>query len=74
MSTSALQRDRGTWERLAASLKPEGRAFIDGRLVGALDGGVFDDVSPIDGKPIAAVARGRAADVDAAVRCARAHR
>src|SRR6201997_3974076 len=72
MSTSALQRDRGTWERLAASLKPEGRAFIDGRLVGALDGGVFDDVSPIDGKPIAAVARGRAADVDAAVRCARA--
>ncbi len=72
MSTSALQRDRGSWERLAASVKPEGRAFIGGRLVPALDGAVFDDVSPIDGQVIAQVARGRAADVDAAVRCARA--
>jgi acyl-CoA reductase-like NAD-dependent aldehyde dehydrogenase len=72
MSTSALQRDRGTWERLAASVKPEGRAFIGGRLVPALDGQVFDDVSPIDGRVIAQVARGRAADVDAAVKAARA--
>lgn len=72
MSTSALQRDRGTWERMSATLKPEGRAFIGGRLVPALDGGVFDDVSPIDGQVIAQVARGRAADVDAAVRAARA--
>jgi acyl-CoA reductase-like NAD-dependent aldehyde dehydrogenase len=71
MSTGALQRDRGTWERLAATLKPEGRAFIGGRLVPALDGGVFEDVSPIDGQPIAEVARGRAADVDAAVKAAR---
>jgi acyl-CoA reductase-like NAD-dependent aldehyde dehydrogenase len=72
MSTSALQRDRPTWERLAASVKPEGRAFIGGRLVPALDGQVFDDVSPIDGRVIAQVARGRAADVDAAVKAARA--
>jgi len=72
MSTSALQRDRGTWERLAASVQPEGRAFIGGRLVPALDGQVFDDVSPIDGRVIAQVARGRAADVDAAVKAARA--
>ena len=72
MSTSALQRDRGTWERLAATLRPEGRAFIGGRLVPALDGQVFDDVSPIDGRVIAQVARGRAADVDAAVKAARA--
>jgi acyl-CoA reductase-like NAD-dependent aldehyde dehydrogenase len=72
MSTSALQRDRGTWERLATSVKPEGRAFIGGRFVPALDGAVFDDVSPIDGRVIAQVARGRAADVDAAVTAARA--
>jgi acyl-CoA reductase-like NAD-dependent aldehyde dehydrogenase len=71
MSTSALQRDRGTWERLATSVKPEGRAFIGGRFVPALDGAVFDDVSPIDGRVIAQVARGRAADVDAAVKAAR---
>jgi len=71
MSTSALQRDRGTWERMSTTLKPEGRAFIGGRLVPALDGAVFDDVSPIDGQVIAQVARGRAADVDAAVKAAR---
>jgi len=72
MSTAALERDRPAWERLSATLKPEGRAFIGGRLVPALDGGVFDDVSPIDGKVITQVARGRAADVDAAVKAARA--
>src|SRR5215469_18557809 len=72
MSTSALKRDRGAWERLAASVKPEGRAIISGRQVAALDGGVFDDVSPIDGQVVAQVARCRAEDVDVAVRAARA--
>src|ERR1700738_5512834 len=70
MSTSAVQRDRGGWERLSASSRPEGRAFIAGRPVAARDGGVFDDVSPIDGKVVCQVARCRAADVDAAVRAA----
>jgi acyl-CoA reductase-like NAD-dependent aldehyde dehydrogenase len=72
MSTSALSRDRSTWERLAASSKPEGRAFIGGRLVPALDGRVFEDLSPIDGTLITEVARCGAADIDAAVRAARA--
>jgi acyl-CoA reductase-like NAD-dependent aldehyde dehydrogenase len=72
MSTPALERDRPAWERLSASLQPEGRAFIGGRFVPALDGEVFDDVSPIDGKVITQVARGRAADIDAAVKAARA--
>jgi acyl-CoA reductase-like NAD-dependent aldehyde dehydrogenase len=72
MSTAALQRDRGTWERLAATARPEGRAIIGGRPVAALDGAVFDDVSPIDGQLIAQVARCRAADVDVAVKAARA--
>src|ERR1700730_4904602 len=71
MSTPALQRDRGTWERLSATVRPEGRAFIAGRPVAARDGGVFDDVSPIDGKVLCQVARCRAADVDAAVAGAR---
>ena len=72
MSTPALQRDRATWERLAAAARPEGRAIIAGRAVAALDGRVFDDVSPIDGAVIAQVARCGAADVGAAVRAARA--
>jgi hypothetical protein len=52
MSTSAVQRDRSGWERLSASVRPEGRALIAGRPVAARDGGVFDDVSPIDGKVV----------------------
>jgi acyl-CoA reductase-like NAD-dependent aldehyde dehydrogenase len=72
MSTSALERDRPAWERLSAGLKPEGRAFIGGRFAAALDGDVFDDVSPVDGRIICQVAHGRAADIDAAVKAARA--
>ena len=72
MSTPALQRDRGTWERLSASVRPEGRAFIAGRPVAARDGRVFDDVSPIDGQVLCQVARCGPADVDAAVAAARA--
>jgi acyl-CoA reductase-like NAD-dependent aldehyde dehydrogenase len=71
MSTSSLKRDRATWERLAAATAPQGRAIIGGRAVAALDGRVFDDVSPIDGQVIAQVARCGAADVDAAVKAAR---
>ncbi len=72
MSLAALTRDRPAWERLSADLRPEGRAFIAGRPVAAADGRVFDDVSPIDGRSICAVARCGPTDVDAAVRAARA--
>jgi acyl-CoA reductase-like NAD-dependent aldehyde dehydrogenase len=71
MSTATIQRDRSTWERLAATQRPEGRAFIAGRLVAARDGRVFDDVSPIDGSTICPVARCGPADVAAAVAAAR---
>jgi acyl-CoA reductase-like NAD-dependent aldehyde dehydrogenase len=46
-------------------------AFIDGRFVPAADGRTFDDLAPRDGEVLAAVARGGAADVDAAVAAAR---
>jgi len=71
MSTSAVQRDRSAWERLSANLKPEGRAIIAGRPVPANDGRVFEDVSPIDGRQICAVARCGPADVATAVAAAR---
>lgn len=60
------------WKAEALSIRPEGRAFIDGRYVSARDEATFERISPIDGRPIAALARGRAADVDAAVCSARA--
>jgi gamma-glutamyl-gamma-aminobutyraldehyde dehydrogenase len=72
MSTNAAARDRRSWERLSATLAPQGRAFIAGRAVDAFDGRVFEDVSPIDGKGFCQVARCGAAEVDAAVSAARA--
>jgi 4-(gamma-glutamylamino)butanal dehydrogenase len=66
------QRSRSDWESLAAPLRPEGRALINGKLLGARNGKTFDKKSPIDGRVIAQVARCEAADVDAAVGAARA--
>jgi gamma-glutamyl-gamma-aminobutyraldehyde dehydrogenase len=64
-------RARKDWEVAVGAIRPEGRAFIDGRLVAARSGRVFDDVSPIDGKIVAQVARCDGADIDAAVAAAR---
>lgn len=59
------------WHARAAALKIDGRALINGRRV---DGGgeTFAKHSPIDGRLLGPVARGQAADIDAAVRAARA--
>ncbi|MBS0373059.1 MAG: aldehyde dehydrogenase [Proteobacteria bacterium] len=65
------RRDRSTWQARAATLAHEGRCFIDGGYRPAEGGATFDDVSPIDGRVVAQVARGGAADVDAAVAAAR---
>jgi gamma-glutamyl-gamma-aminobutyraldehyde dehydrogenase len=64
-------RDRAAWQARAAALRIEGRAFIGGEYVAARSGATFDDVSPIDGRVIAQVARCDGADVDRAVRAAR---
>jgi gamma-glutamyl-gamma-aminobutyraldehyde dehydrogenase len=58
-------------ERLAA-LAPPGRMIIDGRAVEARGGGTFANIAPRDGQAINAVPAGTAADVDLAVRAARA--
>jgi gamma-glutamyl-gamma-aminobutyraldehyde dehydrogenase/4-guanidinobutyraldehyde dehydrogenase/NAD-dependent aldehyde dehydrogenase len=49
----------------------DGRALINGERVAARDGQTFDNVSPVDGRVLAQVARGGAADIDAAVGAAR---
>ena len=63
---------REGWIARAASLAIEGRAFIGGAYVGALDGRTFAKVSPIDGKVFAHVADCGEADIDRAVKSARA--
>ncbi len=63
---------REGWSARAAALKIEGRAFIGGAYVAALDGTTFAKISPIDGKAFADVADCGAADIDRAVKAARA--
>ena len=60
------------WAARAAALSIDGRAVIDGQRREAASGQAFDCISPIDGRMLGAVARGGAADVDAAVASARA--
>lgn len=61
-----------SWHERAAALVPDGRIVIDGQRRDAAAGETFDKHSPIDGRRLGAVARGRGADIDAAVKSARA--
>jgi len=63
---------REGWLARAAALAIEGRAFIDGAYAPALNGATFARISPIDGRVFAHVADCGEADVDRAVRSARA--
>src|SRR5262245_60261819 len=56
----------------AASLKFPTQAVIGGVLVAAKSGKTFDNVGPRDGRPLSHVAECGAADIDAAVKAARA--
>lgn len=56
----------------AASITFPTQAVIDGKLVGAKSGKTFANIGPRDGKMVSQVAEGDAADIDAAVKAARA--
>ena len=60
------------WHGRAAALRADGRSVIEGRRVPSADGRSFDKRSPIDNRWLGAVARAGAADIDAAVKSARA--
>ena len=68
---TALPSSRQAWEAVAAAVKPEGRAFINGQFVPAKSGRTFTKTSPIDGRVIAEVADCDVVDIDAAVWAAR---
>ena len=63
-----------TWplDALKALQALDGRAFIAGQRVAALEGATFSKTSPIDGRTLPEVARCTSADIDAAVAAARA--
>lgn len=60
------------WHQRAQALAVDGRIVIDGERRAAASGETFECRSPIDGRLLGSVARGAAADVDAAVKSARA--
>ncbi|HEV7913792.1 MAG TPA: aldehyde dehydrogenase [Albitalea sp.] len=59
------------WRARAGRASFDGRAVIGGQRVPAHSGETFDCISPIDGRVLTRVARGRQADIDAAVGAAR---
>lgn len=63
--------DHQGWKSRAASLRPQGRAFIGGAFTDALSGKTFDSINPATGAVLAQVAECDAADVDRAVSAAR---
>ena len=60
------------WQDRAAQLRPHSGLWIDGRFRDAAEGGRFASINPATGATLADVARGTAADIDAAVASARA--
>jgi len=63
--------DGAAWHERARALRPDGRHFIDGAYTEPTSGRWFTDTNPATGAPVAEVARGDAADIDAAVQAAR---
>jgi 4-guanidinobutyraldehyde dehydrogenase / NAD-dependent aldehyde dehydrogenase len=60
------------WHTLAKALKIDGRAFINGERINAVDGATFECFSPIDSQKLCDVASCKSADIDLAVSAARA--
>lgn len=55
------------WHERAAQLRPDGRAFVDGRREAFRDEARYTKASPIDGRVLGEVAAGEAGDIDRAV-------
>ena len=60
------------WRARATALRIDGRAYINGERHAGVSGETFDKHSPIDGRRLGAIVRGRAPEIDAAVSSARA--
>lgn len=67
-----LDKTRNDWSSLAANLRIEGRAFVNGRYQDAMAGGTRATINPADGQKLADVANCGIEDADRAVEIARA--
>ena len=62
---------KNNYKLIAKKLKFEGRAFINGKYVNAVDGGKFETINPATGEKICDVAKCNYKDVDLAVKASR---
>jgi 5-carboxymethyl-2-hydroxymuconic-semialdehyde dehydrogenase len=70
---SKLQENIAKADRYLARFRENGVLNrIDGHDVAAIDGSTFENISPVDLKPLAKVAHGKAADADRAAKAAQA--
>jgi len=59
------------YKSIASKLKFEGRAYINGKYVDAIDGKKFENINPATGETLCSVAKCNHKDVDVAVKVAR---
>jgi len=59
------------YKSIAKKLKFEGRAFINGKYVNAIDGAKFENINPATGETLCSVAKCNHKDVDLAVKISR---
>jgi len=59
------------YKSIAKKLKFEGRAYINGKYVDAIDGSKFENINPATGETLCSVAKCNHKDVDLAVKVAR---
>jgi len=59
------------YKSIAKKLKFEGRAYINGKYVDAIDGAKFENINPATGETLCSVAKCNHKDVDVAVKVAR---
>ncbi|MGB6347091.1 MAG: aldehyde dehydrogenase family protein, partial [Methyloceanibacter sp.] len=49
------------------AMRPRYENYIGGEWVAPVDGGYFDNISPVTGKPVCQIARSQAADIELAL-------
>ena len=59
------------YKSIASKIKFEGRAFIDGKYVEAIDGEKFENINPATGETLCSVSKCNHKDVDLAVKVSR---
>jgi len=59
------------YKSIANKLKFEGRAYINGKYVDAIDGAKFENINPATGETLCSVAKCNHKDVDLAVKVSR---